>query len=102
MIILSRFYDGGGAQNPKAVPAVDPEEQAEKDEGDPEDPEEVDFVLVDYAAEEDAESLAEGGVDGEDDGAEGGDGVEDEELSGGGAHGQEEAVVEEVGETLYG
>ena len=77
--------------------AVDLEEHGSEDDKDPDDAGGADGVGVYEAGEDDGHGLAEGHDDDEGHGAELGDGVVDEELAHGGAHGEDHAVEREHG-----
>ena len=77
--------------------AVDLEEHGSEDDKDPDHAGGADGVGVDEAGEDDGHGLAEGHDDDEGHGAELGDGVVDEELAHGGAHGEDHAVEREHG-----
>ena len=84
-------------KKPSPVAAVDLEEHCSEDEEDPDDSGGADGVGVDEAGEDDGHGLPPGHDDDEDDGAELGDGVVDEELAHGGANRQDHAVKGEDG-----
>lgn len=87
---------------PEPVAAVDLEEHGAEDHDDADDAGGADGVGVDEAAEDDGHGLAQRHDDDERHRAELRDGVVDEELADGGAHGQDHAVEREHGELQDG